>query len=325
MSETIYKIKPQESFFVAIFDPISSTITATAAAFGLADALDDDGPSQTKEEKLQNLISGAVGGAEQFKEQLAVEPVDLDKVFQFSKDLIAENIRRIPEITATSLREATGAAAELDEFQSQRFFKNLENIFPDFEEAIIGTSRDLLERTTAITQSFLSGEIPEDVRDEITRTRAELGISQGLFGEAASFATARDLGLTSLDLVSRGAQFATEVVSPLTQRLLSSAQQLTPPVSDVTSIFGQIQGIGAGASIIQPTAALNTGANVAVANANAAFNTNVSALNASFDALSTVFQSEANKDAIQAAQTNTLISAGAQIAGATIGAVPFLG
>lgn len=55
------------------------------------------------------------------------------------------------------------------------------------------------------TGSYLRGEIPQDVRDQIGRSSAFRALSGGYAGSPmASALTARDLGLTSLDLTKRG-------------------------------------------------------------------------------------------------------------------------
>jgi hypothetical protein len=53
--------------------------------------------------------------------------------------------------------------------------------------------------------SLLKGELSKEVVDQIRRTSAEANLSQGRFGEAAGNRTARDLGLTSVGLMDKGA------------------------------------------------------------------------------------------------------------------------
>lgn len=57
-----------------------------------------------------------------------------------------------------------------------------------------------------IGQGFLTGELPQDVKDSVYRSSAYKAFSGGFGGsQMGAGLTARDLGLTSLDLIGRGA------------------------------------------------------------------------------------------------------------------------
>lgn len=59
--------------------------------------------------------------------------------------------------------------------------------------------------------SFLSGEIPQDVQDQVYRSSAYKSFAGGYGGSQMSGGlAARNLGLTSLDLISRGANLASQ-------------------------------------------------------------------------------------------------------------------
>jgi len=105
-----------------------------------------------------------------------------------------------------------------------------------------------------------------------------MGISHGLFGDAASYATARDLGLTSLQIVEKGIGYKTDAAT-LAQRLLGSAQGIQPPVYDPGAVYGANLSVLGGASTVSPTAAMETSANIAIANSEAAWSAKLSAAN----------------------------------------------
>lgn len=84
-----------------------------------------------------------------------------------------------------------------------------------YETAIPGF-RDILKAGGATTQQmlgkageFLGGQIPEDVKNAVYRSSAFQSLGAGTAGSGMSKAlTARDLGLTSLNLIDKGAALA---------------------------------------------------------------------------------------------------------------------
>lgn len=83
-------------------------------------------------------------------------------------------------------------------------------------EAVPGFS-DILKQGSADTQSILSeaaplikGELPEDVKSQVLRSGAFQGLMSGGGPQFTQSLQARDLGLTSLNLMNQGAQLATE-------------------------------------------------------------------------------------------------------------------
>lgn len=84
---------------------------------------------------------------------------------------------------------------------------NLENA-PDtlaYLDRILPGYSEMVKKGSANTLSLLSGEIPKDVQDRIARSSAYKSFAGGYGNSGMSKAlTARDLGLTSLDLMDRG-------------------------------------------------------------------------------------------------------------------------
>lgn len=69
------------------------------------------------------------------------------------------------------------------------------------------TLRGNIAQQGRLTQQFLRGEIPPDVQAQLANRAAETSLAGGFSGsQVARNLTARDLGLTSLDMISRGQQ-----------------------------------------------------------------------------------------------------------------------
>ncbi len=90
---------------------------------------------------------------------------------------------------------------------------------------------DIMNKGSGLVQSYLRGEVPKDVQDQIGRNAAERSLSGGYGGSGmARNLEARDLGLTSLQLTQEGLSSA--------QRWMDSATaRATPQMFDVTSMF----------------------------------------------------------------------------------------
>lgn len=67
----------------------------------------------------------------------------------------------------------------------------------------------MTKQMESLATDFMSGNIPQDVQDQLRRQDAFTSLLSGGPGGASAL-TSRDLGLTSLDLISRGAQLAGE-------------------------------------------------------------------------------------------------------------------
>jgi hypothetical protein len=70
---------------------------------------------------------------------------------------------------------------------------------------------ELLTQVEDFSTTLLGGELPQDVIDQIQRETAETSIKGGLTGQISRNLTARDLGLTTLDLQTKGASLAAGV------------------------------------------------------------------------------------------------------------------
>lgn len=98
------------------------------------------------------------------------------------------------------------------------------------EQAIPGFGR-LRDQTTDILGRMQKGELPDDVINQIINTSAARGISGGVGGSGFSRnLTARDLGLTSLNLVQQG-------VTGAMQWLQTARQNFVAPQFNVGAMF----------------------------------------------------------------------------------------
>lgn len=105
-------------------------------------------------------------------------------------------------------QEAIGAMPDIERLGSEYNRYALSEFQKLMEAQYPGYSRIMGEGTKNI-ESMVKGEIPEDVRAQIERTTAQRGVAAGISGSGLEGAgLTRSLGLTSLDISSRGLQGA---------------------------------------------------------------------------------------------------------------------
>jgi len=202
------------------------------------------------------------------------------------------------------------------------YYGNLARVDPNWNENVLGTEREVISTINAAAEEYLTGELPQDVQNEIERMRAELGIMGGQFGgghSAANYATARDLGLTSLQLQQYGLGLKGDVMT-LASRYGGDVLKFMPPMADPTSLYSTNLSLLAGGGQINPTQALTTAANVGMFNAEMAWNAELSALNAGMDLFSTMKVHEANMAMANAQKTAGIFGGIGSGIGAGIGA-----
>jgi hypothetical protein len=103
----------------------------------------------------------------------------------------------VAEYTPTDLGAEAKKAAASDISNMPEIQALLEKILPGYGEMVGQGSKNTL--------SLLRGEIPQDVQDQVRRTSAFRSLTGGFGGSGiAKSLTARDLGLTSLDLMGKG-------------------------------------------------------------------------------------------------------------------------
>lgn len=97
---------------------------------------------------------------------------------------------------------------------------------------------DIQAKRAGAASSFLSGSLPPDVEAAVRRSSAARALEGGYGGSpAARNLEARDLGLTSLDLINRGAGLTSDIVgSTPMARMIGSNDLLNLSGKDVTGL-----------------------------------------------------------------------------------------
>jgi hypothetical protein len=99
--------------------------------------------------------------------------------------------------------------SELGNLFQSYMLNQYETAIPGFKDILrMGgqTTQDMLN----VSDKYLHGEIPEDVAGAVQRTSAFQNLLSGGGGAMASANTARNYGLTSMDLINKGASLAGE-------------------------------------------------------------------------------------------------------------------
>jgi hypothetical protein len=110
----------------------------------------------------------------------------------------------------------------------------IETAIPGFRD-ILRMGGETTRQMMDVSSQELHGEIPKDVQEAVQRSSAYTSLMGGTAGSGMSSAlTARDLGLTSLDLTQRGAQMA-GAAGNAAQRWASLAQAGGPAGMMVTT------------------------------------------------------------------------------------------
>jgi len=222
-----------------------------------------------------------------------------------AKDLAAWNVEMAPTYSGVSLQMTGTATAALDEMLARQFEASLDRVMPTWREDIVDPAMQAQRDSVALTNRFrenvlpsylaytdamsiqalennmalLRGEIPPDVRAQIERENAETATYLGVRGQASNNLTARDLGLTSLELQEKGlanAQLAQSIgpfgyaqanqtlQAPVTTggNVTNLVNTFRAPMSDPTALYATHFGVVSGAGIINPTSAYSTNAQI---------------------------------------------------------------
>lgn len=98
--------------------------------------------------------------------------------------------------------------ARLGDLYSKYLSNNIEKLLPGYGETL-KSGQKITQSLLDASAPLLRGEIPQDVKDQVMRSSAYQSLSGGFSGSQMAHAlTARDLGLTSLNLKDKGAQLA---------------------------------------------------------------------------------------------------------------------
>lgn len=87
---------------------------------------------------------------------------------------------------------------------------DIDMLASDFGRHTAGVESSI-DKLSAANEAMLKGEIPADVSASVRRAASENSIMRGVGGQAARSLSARDLGLTSMDIRERGIATETKV------------------------------------------------------------------------------------------------------------------
>ena len=111
---------------------------------------------------------------------------------------------------------------ETNKLSLDQVMKQLRASIPNFDQ--------LQKQSADVLLSQLQGQIPQDVADEVRRNTAESAVAGGFAGSGFERnLTARDLGLTSMNITNQALDSA--------QRFIANAKNLLPGTFDFTSMF----------------------------------------------------------------------------------------
>lgn len=135
----------------------------------------------------------------------------------------AEEIQRATAANLGVLGQAEELAEKVNVGAQERLLQSLKAAIPGYEQMVGKTAENI--------QASLEGRIPEDVQRAIQRSTAGRAVAGGFAGsQFGRNLTARDLGLTSLQLMNQGVQQSN-------QFLANARQNLTAPQFDVSNMF----------------------------------------------------------------------------------------
>lgn len=133
------------------------------------------------------LLPQIIGGL--LKEKPKVPKYDPVNLQDSQADAIGANL--------ANFASASQLASQTNAFNQEELLKSLRKMIPNFDE--------IMGKTASIVGSQLKGEIPTDVGKAISSNAAARALGGGYAGSGLhGNLVARDLGLTSLDLMQRG-------------------------------------------------------------------------------------------------------------------------
>lgn len=189
--EDLIRNKHQMMFFTSAF-AIGATVVVGAAAASAAISMS----AADKAKKAQ----GAAAGQYKKQQNKAVKRYEKDQ--QQVQGMINEVQAPVYDLGAM-----IGDAAQISEYKRQQLEKFQPGAAQQRQQA-----QDQISQAMGVVNSYLRGEVPQDVKDQIMRNVAEsagAGFNPATAGQAGGFQAAqgqmaRNLGLTSLDIQGRG-------------------------------------------------------------------------------------------------------------------------
>lgn len=166
---------------------------------------------------------------------------DQPKVPQFRPINVDKEQAKAAAGNLKNLSDIQGLAGKVNVFNQDELNKMIESAAPGYKE--------MLAKVRDTSNTFLSGEIPKDVQEQIARSAAYRSLTGGYAGSGMQRnLVARDLGLTSLDLIQKGVDAGTRWAalarSGTANQFDPSSMFITPQQRIQTTMFnrtGQFQ------------------------------------------------------------------------------------
>jgi hypothetical protein len=180
----------------------------------------------------------------------------------------------IPGMARQGIQFGLSAAPDINQLNMMQLQGLLNQALPGYQGMVSGMqtgAMNLLQGPT--TQSLLAGNVPADVQNQIRRSAAYQSLVGGTAGAGTGTTgaiTARDLGLTSLDLMGRGQAMETAGFGQATNLLQLSRSSLMPQPVDPLSLLPLSHLISGAQWTKEATFQANEAAYTAKANAAAA-------------------------------------------------------
>ena len=145
------------------------------------------------------------------------------KVPKFKPVNVQQEQTKAIEGNVASLPALKSLGSDVNAFNTEQIQAMLRKVIPNYDEMVSGVSGNI--------NSWLKGEIPDDVSGAVQRNAAVRSLYGGYGGSGMSRnLVARDLGLTSLNLTQKGLDSATRWT-------MANAEMVRPGMFNVQSMF----------------------------------------------------------------------------------------
>jgi hypothetical protein len=247
--------------------------------------LDLSGPMNQFRGMFNQLNSGVTPNFNVDAAQIASDAVGVASTLNLSPDQIRNMIAAVNPTTGEiitdvqaiskalnpkSAKQISDEAAEYALENSSKIANALNAKYQAAFSAAMPGYQQNMATANKLTTTYLKGQIPQDVVDQVYRGAAAKGFTSGLFGGGIGRnIVARDLGLTSLQLQSAGANLLQQ-----TAQIASQVVQSTMPVTGAEFVSGLASGYSANEArfMTDPNQIFSTVANMKRVDPNTIFN-----------------------------------------------------
>lgn len=191
--------------------------------------------------------------AKAVSQQLNLSPGQIKNMIAGINPSASEIAAQVAQLDATlNNPEKIAAKAEtIAEKLNAKYVKEFEDAMPQY--------KDNMRTANKLTETYMAGKLPRDVVDQVFRNTAVKGFATGLYGGGLGRnMVAKDLGLTSLQLQTAGAnllQQTAQLASQVSQaiRPVTGAELASRFITDPTQLFSTM----ANYNRVDPTSIFN--------------------------------------------------------------------